>query len=219
MTQPISCDFSVSGEGPALILVHGIGASRATWATALPLLEPHFTVIAYDLRGHGASPQPEGRFELDALVADLEHVREQAGVDAAHIAGHSLGGMIGPAYARAFPDRVLSLGLLSTAAFRTEKDSANVKAVVAAMRERGIANVLGTLAHRWFTDGFIAVAQQHGDYLVEREGFPRSKVCVIPNGVDTYRFRSLPDSGAAVRQRLGIPEQAPVCGIVAALRV
>jgi len=156
MTQPISCAYSVTGSGPPLILVHGIGASRATWATALPLLEPHFTVIAYDLRGHGASPQPEGRFGLDALVADLEHVREQAGVEAAHIAGHSLGGMIGPAYARAFPDRVLSLGLLSTAAFRTEKDSANVKAVVAAMRERGIADVLGTLAHRWFTDGFIA---------------------------------------------------------------
>ena len=106
MTQPISCAFSVTGEGPPLILIHGIGASRATWATALPLLEPHFTVITYDLRGHGASPQPEGRFGLDALVADLEHVREQAGVEAAHIGGHSLGGMIGPAYAWAFPDRV-----------------------------------------------------------------------------------------------------------------
>ena len=91
MTQPISCAYSVSGDGPPLILVHGIGASRATWATALPLLEPHFRVISYDLRGHGASPQPEGRFGLDALVADLEHVREQAGVEAAHIAGHSLG--------------------------------------------------------------------------------------------------------------------------------
>ena len=84
MTQPISCAFSVSGEGAPLILAHGIGASRATWATALPLLKPHFTVIAYDLRGPGASPQPEGRFGLDALVADLEHVREQAGVEAAH---------------------------------------------------------------------------------------------------------------------------------------
>ena len=156
MTQPLSCAYSVSGEGPPLILIHGIGASRATWATALPLLEAHFTVIAYDLRGHGNSPQPDGRFGLDALVADLEQVRAEVGVEAAHIAGHSLGGMIAPAYARAFPDRVLSLGLLSTAAFRTEQDSINVRAVVSAMRQQGIAEVLSTLANRWFTDAFIA---------------------------------------------------------------
>ena len=49
MTQPISCAFGFR-QGPPLILVHGIGASRATWATALPLLEPHFTVIARSAR-------------------------------------------------------------------------------------------------------------------------------------------------------------------------
>ena len=72
--------------------------------------------------------------------------------------GHSLGGMIGPAYARAYPDRVISLGLLSTAAFRTEDDSAKVKGVVAAMEEKGIPQVLDTLADRWFTDRFMAGA-------------------------------------------------------------
>jgi glycosyltransferase involved in cell wall biosynthesis len=43
-------------------------------------------------------------------------------------------------------------------------------------------------------------------------------VRVIRNGIDAYRFRSLPDSGIAIRKRLGIPQTAPVCGIVAALR-
>jgi pimeloyl-ACP methyl ester carboxylesterase len=72
--------------------------------------------------------------------------------------------MIGPAYARAFPDRVLSLGLLSTAAFRTEDDSAKVLGVVRAMEEKGIPNILPTLTDRWFTDDFIV---KHGD-VVER---------------------------------------------------
>ena len=64
--------------------------------------------------------------------------------------------MIGPAYARRYPERVRSLGLWSTAAFRTPDDSAKVNAVVSAMRERGIPHVLDTLSARWFTDEFIA---------------------------------------------------------------
>ena len=162
--QAMECEFSVEGSGPPLILVHGIGAARDTWRKALPVLVPHFTVVTYDLRGHGASPLPEGRFGLEALVADLERVRERAGFETVHVAGHSLGGMIGPAYARAYPGRVLSLGLLSTAAFRTEADSAAVRGVVQKMREAGIPNILPTLTDRWFTDAFIA---GHGD-VVER---------------------------------------------------
>ncbi|MEO3413615.1 alpha/beta hydrolase [Roseovarius sp. CAU 1744] len=164
MADVIDCEFTVQGDGPPLILIHGIGAARNTWAKALPVLTSHFTVITYDLRGHGASPMPAGRFGLEELVTDLERVRERTGFEAAHFAGHSLGGMIGPAYALKYPERVLSLGLLSTAAFRTEDDSANVWGVVRAMEEKGIPQVLGTLTDRWFTDGFIAA---HGD-VVER---------------------------------------------------
>jgi glycosyltransferase involved in cell wall biosynthesis len=67
------------------------------------------------------------------------------------------------------------------------------------------------------TDAFIAVAQSHGRYLAEREGCPVRKVRVIPNGVDTERFRAIPPD-AALRQQLGIPPSAPLAGIVAALR-
>jgi len=67
-----------------------------------------------------------------------------------------LGGQIGPAYARAHPERTASVVLLSTAAGRTADDSAKVKGVVAAMRDRGVEAVLTTLVERWYTDGFIA---------------------------------------------------------------
>lgn len=165
MATPVDCAYSVEGAGPPLFLIHGIGAARNTWAKALPVLLPHFTVITYDLRGHGASPRSEGVFGLDELVADLERLRERTGFEKAHFAGHSLGGMIGPAYAHRYPDRVLSLGLLSTAAFRTEDDGAKVRAVVQAMRDKGIAQVLGTLTDRWFTDAFI---ERHADVVEAR---------------------------------------------------
>ena len=163
MAQALDCAFSIEGDGPPLFLIHGIGAARNTWRRALPVLTPHFTVVTYDLRGHGASPMPSERFGLEELVADLERVRERTGFEQAHFAGHSLGGMIGPAYARAFPERVLSLGLLSTAAFRTEDDSAKVEGVVQAMRTQSVPEILATLANRWFTDSFI----EHNPDVVE----------------------------------------------------
>lgn len=152
----IDCSYSVAGRGPALFLIHGIGARRATFAGLVEALKDRFTCISYDLRGHGESPVHEGRFGLDDLVDDLEALRARLGVEQAHVAGHSLGGMIGPAYARRHPERVLSLGLWSTAAFRTEDDSSKVRSVVAAMRQKGIGNVLDTLTARWFTDAFAA---------------------------------------------------------------
>ena len=148
--------FSVAGGGPALVLIHGIGARRATFAKLVEGLKDRFTCISYDLRGHGESPVPEGRFDLDDLVDDLEALRAKLGIEKAHFAGHSLGGMIGPRYALRHPDRVLSLGLWSTAAFRTEDDSAKVMGVVASMRTKGIGQVLDTLTARWFTDAFCA---------------------------------------------------------------
>ena len=162
---PVECAYSVDGEGPPLVLIHGIGAARDAWARLMPVLAPRFTVVTYDLRGHGESPLPDGGFGLDELVADLELVRARTGFGRAHFAGHSLGGMIGPAYAREFPERVLSLGLLSTAAFRTEEDSRKVRAVVEAMEDRGIADVLGTLTDRWFTDAFL---ESHADVVRRR---------------------------------------------------
>lgn len=164
MTTAMDCDYTIEGSGPPLFLIHGIGAARDAWRFMVPVLREHFTVVSYDLRGHGTSPLPDGEFGLDDLVADLEHLRRRTGIEKAHFAGHSLGGQIGPAYARAHPQRVLSLGILSTAAFRTEDDSAKVWAVVKAMQENGIARVLETLTARWFTDEFI---DRHPE-LVER---------------------------------------------------
>jgi len=165
MTVSIDCDYTIEGTGPPLFLIHGIGAARDAWRFMVPALREHFTVISYDLRGHGTSPLPNAPFGLDDLVADLERLRKRTGIDRAHFAGHSLGGQIGPAFARTYPDRVLSLGILSTAAFRTEDDSAKVWGVVREMEAKGIAKVLETLTARWFTDEFIA---SHPDLVKRR---------------------------------------------------
>jgi glycosyltransferase involved in cell wall biosynthesis len=91
--------------------------------------------------------------------------------------------------------------------------------VVSALHSTGWPDGVGRLNRMLtpITDAFIAVAKSHGEYLVEHEGFSAERVVVIPNGVDTAKFAPLREV-AALRGELGIDAQAPVVGIVAALR-
>ncbi len=152
---PIDSSYSISGSGPAIIFVHGIGARKSAWDKVIVHLENDFTCVSYDLRGHGDSPKGELPYSLDVLGEDLEALRVTLNLQKIHIVGHSLGGMIGPQYAKSYPGNVLSVSLLSTAAFRTEEDKSKVIAIVESMRQKGIEPILNTLTHRWFTDQFI----------------------------------------------------------------
>ena len=154
-TLAVDCNYSITGSGPPLFLTHGIGASENAWRFILPKLSKHFSVVTYDLRGHGKSPVTHKNFTLDEMVLDLERIREKTKFEKAHFAGHSLGGMISPAYALKFPEHVISVGLLSTVAGRSEEDSKKVWNVINEMEKEGIEKTLQTLTNRWFTDEFI----------------------------------------------------------------
>lgn len=97
---------------------------------------------------------------------------------------------------------------------------ASLPVICSALHSTGWPDGVGKM-NRWLTsitDAFIAVAKPHGQFLVDFERFPSNKVAVIPNGVDTNRFR--PNRGArdAVRSELGLQPNTPIIGIVAALR-
>lgn len=97
---------------------------------------------------------------------------------------------------------------------------ARVPVVLSALHSTGWPDGVGRMNRMLtpLTDGFIAVARPHGKFLVEFEKFPEQKVFVIPNGIDTERFRPSASARAEWRQRWKIEESAPVVGIVAALR-
>jgi glycosyltransferase involved in cell wall biosynthesis len=96
---------------------------------------------------------------------------------------------------------------------------AGVPVVLTALHSTGWPDCVGRLNRLLtpITDGFIAVAEEHGRYLRDVEGFPAHKVFVIPNGVDIERFQARA-ADPRLRQELGVPPGAPVVGIVAALR-
>lgn len=100
------------GQGEPLVLVHGFPQSWYAWRHVLPLLARHFTVIAPDLRGAGASDAPAGGYDKETLAGDLRGLVEQLGLGRIHLAGHDIGLMVAYAYAAKYPADVKRLALL-----------------------------------------------------------------------------------------------------------
>ncbi len=96
---------------------------------------------------------------------------------------------------------------------------AGVPVVLTALHSTGWPDRIQWLNRRlnWCTSGFVAVAHAHARYLIQQEKLPAEKVFVVPNGVDTQRF--VPGRAAeGLRDQLQLAPDAPVVGIVAALR-
>lgn len=96
------------GTGIPVVLTHGAGLDRTTFdAQAQALTDVGYRVLTWDLRGHGRSTLAEGtRVEAAALLADLDALLRACDVAAPVLVGHSLGGNLAQAFARAHPGRV-----------------------------------------------------------------------------------------------------------------
>lgn len=84
------------GEGPELVLLHGLGHRRQAWNAVIDLLTPHRTVIAVDLPGHGDSPplKADGTDPVEAIGLELADLLRELGLERPHVAGNSLGGAL-----------------------------------------------------------------------------------------------------------------------------
>ncbi|GAC1435239.1 MAG: alpha/beta fold hydrolase [Solirubrobacteraceae bacterium] len=100
-----SIAYLQAGEGPVLLLVHGIASTSETWLEVMPLLARRFTVIAPDLPGHGQSAKPSGDYSIGALANSMRDLLVGLGHERATIAGHSLGGGVAMQFAYQYPER------------------------------------------------------------------------------------------------------------------
>jgi pimeloyl-ACP methyl ester carboxylesterase len=103
-----------AGEGPPVLLVHGITGNSLQWEPAMSLLAERFTVLAPDLLGHGESAKPRGDYSLGAYATGLRDIVIGLGYDKTTVVGHSLGGGIAMQYAYQFPERCERLTLVSS---------------------------------------------------------------------------------------------------------
>jgi len=95
------------GDGPDLVLVHGITGNLAVWhLNVVPLLADDFRVLTYDLRGHGYSDMPETGYDADTMAEDLLELLDALEIERPMLVGHSYGADITLYFAHLHPERV-----------------------------------------------------------------------------------------------------------------
>ena len=103
--------YQETGEGDPLVLLMGWGGDHTAWGLQVPAFSREFRSIAPDNRGAGQTDQPDIPYTIRMLADDTVGFLDALGVDRAHVAGVSMGGMIAQEIAINYPERVLTLGL------------------------------------------------------------------------------------------------------------
>ena len=106
--------YRIAGEGPTVVLIHGMINSSRHWQGVAERLAPTHRVIAPDLVGHGDSATPRGDYSLGAHAASIRDLLVTIGVERATIVGHSLGGGVAMQFFYQFPQLTERLALISS---------------------------------------------------------------------------------------------------------
>jgi 3-oxoadipate enol-lactonase len=148
--------YEVSGEGAAVVLVHGGFGDRRMWDGQFRELARDFRVVRYDHRGFGLSPAPRGPY---SPVADLVRLLDQLGMERAHLVGNSMGGTLALDAALVHPERVGKVVVIASGANGypyTEAEAESVVRVFRAARAEGVERA----AEMWLDHAMVAVASR-----------------------------------------------------------
>jgi pimeloyl-ACP methyl ester carboxylesterase len=116
--------YEVQGDGDPLLLIAGFACDHTIWSLVLPPLAARYRVITFDNRGLGQSSGTETLTSIRQMADDAVGLLDALGLGSAHVAGHSMGGLIAQELAQTHPRRIQSLLLLSTCAQIDERGKA-----------------------------------------------------------------------------------------------
>ncbi|MEA4909562.1 MAG: alpha/beta hydrolase [Chloroflexi bacterium] len=113
---PVDLYYVESGQGTPVVLLHAFPFDHSTWDPVAGLLQSHYHVIQPDLRGQGKSPLGAEECSIRLMAEDVAQLMDRLQIPRAILAGHSMGGYVALAFARAYPGRLAGLGLVATRA-------------------------------------------------------------------------------------------------------
>ena len=167
-----SVSYVEAGEGPVLLLIHGMAGELQNWHEVIEPLSRHYTVIAPDLPGHGASEPGGGDYSLGSLASGLRDLLIALGHERATLVGHSLGGGIAMQFAYQFPEMVDRMVLVNSGGLGPE-----VSLVLRAAALPGADTFIAVTSR---VGGAIASRLKHGLSLV---GFrPNADIAEVARG-------------------------------------
>ncbi len=144
---------SVTGTGPDVVLLHGVGLDHAMWDRLVPALAEDHRVTTVDLRGHGASGPATPGTSLGDLAGDVLEVVDTVGARRVHLVGFSLGALVAAHLAAHHQDRVATLSLVSSVAQRTPREQEAVRLRLQAA-QTDLDRTVDAAVERWFDDAW-----------------------------------------------------------------
>ena len=160
--------YEVYGEGEPLLLIMGLGANHLGWAAQVPVYAREYQVIVFDNRGTGQSDFPEGvDYTIPLLADDAAALLDFLGVDAAHVYGVSMGGMIAQELVLRHPDKVRSLILGATSPGGPHAVPPDPQAIQALLEQGSAADraVSPALLDVLFSPDYLA---EHGSEVLQK---------------------------------------------------
>lgn len=164
-------------DAPVVVFIHGLGLTKDIWAEHLRFFQDRYSVLSYDLCGHGKSHLPTAPVDLSMLSRQLCTLLDHLQIERAAVVGFSLGGMINRRFALDYPDRLTALAILNSPHERSPSDQIAVEKRARDASDGGPeATIEATLA-RWFTDAFAGQSPDVVDWV---------RQTVLANDADNY---------------------------------
>jgi len=135
-TPDLKLTYVKEGQGPAVLLLQGVGVIGEGWRPQIDVLRSTVTCIAPDNRGIGGSSTGTEKLSIEAMASDALAVMDAEGIERFHVVGHSMGGLIAQQVALLAPRRVLTLSLLCTFARGKQGAALSARMFVTALRTR-----------------------------------------------------------------------------------
>jgi 3-oxoadipate enol-lactonase len=143
-------------NAPRAALIHSLALDRSVWDGVVSELAPHAHILTYDCRGHGRSTPVVMPYTAALFANDLAQLMDHVGLQAATIAGCSMGGCVAQAFAAGYPDRTQGACLIDTTAWYGAEAPRQWRERAATAEAKGMGALIDFQVTRWFTDGFLA---------------------------------------------------------------
>jgi 3-oxoadipate enol-lactonase len=158
----ISYEIHGKEGAPWLILSHSLACTVRMWDPQIAAFQDKYRILAYDMRGHGASAAPAGPYSLDMLADDVLALMKQLGIKRARYVGLSIGGMIGQTLALKQPGPFERMVLADTGHSQTPDMIKQWEERIRIAQSQGMKALVASTMERWFTEPFRATPPAKG---------------------------------------------------------